>query len=154
AVQPPAAEASAGVRSAVATNQTWQGNNERMIKEGRLQGRVINGLPVTTTAYNDVVYVESSCCVCTGTLISPNVVLTANHCLDNKFGQEVQVREVRFGNDIRTGEAIRVQSQHRIRNGASDIAILILSRRTTVAPRPIATQEQLNAASSVQVVGF
>jgi hypothetical protein len=150
AVQPLVEEASTRLRSSIANDQTWQANNQQM----RLQPRIVFGVPVTTNEYDNVVYVESSCCICTGTLISPNVVLTADHCLFNKFNQEVQVREVRFGNDLRTGEAIRVKSQHRIRNGASDIAILILSRRASVAPRPIATQTQLNAAVSVQVVGF
>lgn len=61
---------------------------------------IINGTPDTSQAHMAAValtYGPTSLAFCTGTLITPNVVLTAAHCLENVQAQSVQIF---FGNDV------------------------------------------------------
>jgi secreted trypsin-like serine protease len=90
---------------------------------------------------------------CTGTLIAPNVVLTAGHC------KSLHAR-VFIGNDIRkAGQVVRIARHIRHPDYGSgnkhDLMLLILSKKVTgVKPRPLATAKLVDAATDARVVGF
>ncbi len=52
---------------------------------------IFNGSPDTNPAHMAVVYLDTGSMLCTGTLISPEVVVTAGHCLDRVLASRVSV---------------------------------------------------------------
>jgi endonuclease G len=93
---------------------------------------------------------------CSGTLIAPNVVLTAGHCT------EMKMQRVLFGSKISEPKAKVVGVKSVIPYPdytpppmpANDLCLLILEKDAPVAPVSIATTQQLAAASEVHLVGF
>jgi secreted trypsin-like serine protease len=90
---------------------------------------------------------------CTGTLIAPNVVLTAGHC-------EVLHTRVFVGNDVEAKGRVFKVSRH-VRHPRwderfhNDVMLLILEKKITgVKPRPMASAALIDAASDGRVVGF
>ena len=137
-------------------------NDPRYLKNARelarrTQGgvRVIGGVPVPQRQFLDCVAVGGDTqWGCTGTLIAPNVVLTAGHCA------RVATR-VFFGHDVtKPGIVVQVKSQHRHpdyrRNGKqNDLMVLILNQPVTnIAPRPLAEKSMIDEATDGRVVGF
>jgi hypothetical protein len=137
-------------------------NDERYLKNARelarrTQGgvRVIGGVPVPAREFLDCVGVGGDThWGCTGTLIAPNVVVTAGHCAS------VATR-VFFGSDVsKTGKIVNVKERHRHpeyrQNGKqNDLMILILHDAVTnIAPRPIAAKTTIDTATDGRVVGF
>ena len=85
---------------------------------------------------------------CTGTLIAPNLVVTADHCKE-------ATRVFLNGNDIskpNEGETIAVL--HQLEHPEVDLRILVLERPATVKPRPIAQGAEIQQTKSAMVVGF
>ena len=72
---------------------------------GALQGRVVNGTPDLDPAHAAVVAVVSPASLCSGTLISPRVVLTAAHCAEGVTAADL---EVRFGSNVRAATPVEV----------------------------------------------
>jgi len=125
--------------------------------------RIVGGRPTHRTEFPEC------CCVggkgphgndfyfCSGTLIAPNVVLTAGHCT------EVEIQRVLLGGssiDDPDAEVIGVRTVLR-HSGyqadpvfANDLCLLVLERDATPAPAPLATAGQLATAASVHLVGF
>lgn len=118
---------------------------------------VIGGRPVSRGDWPDVVAVLGDTGACSGTLIAPDVVLTAGHCV------EIQPRVV-IANTVdyatAAGERIPVKWaraypdwEHRY-----DIAVLVLDHVAKPRPRAIATaclaNDYLGAGKAVQVIGF
>jgi secreted trypsin-like serine protease len=104
--------------------------------------------------------------VCTATVISPTVLLTAAHCVDPaSIGPGMQT-EVIFSPDISrpapgtvvTARETHFDPQFNINNlgGAHDIAVVILPAPTSIAPKPInrapVTDALLN--QPVRLVGY
>lgn len=98
-----------------------------------------------TTGYRDCVMVggvRGWCC--SGTLIAPDVVLTAGHC-ESSCGTP---QRVFFGHDVRgAGYEVAVVERHRHvdyrRNGGyprNDLMLLVLSRRVGEPVRPLASR--------------
>lgn len=95
--------------------------------------------------------------LCTGTLIAPNLVITAGHCMG--FG----IDSVKLGvNDWTSsgGESIPVtrEIEHPNWKSTYDIGLLILARDSTYAPRVLATgcalERSLEDGAPVHIVGY
>lgn len=117
--------------------------------------RVIGGQPVKAGAFLDCVAVGNDAqWGCTGTLIGPNTVLSAGHCVD------VSTR-VFLGNDVsKPGVTVRVKKrvrhpQYHQGGKRNDLVVLVLEREVAnVPPRKLATRALIDAATDGRVVGF
>ncbi|MEO6777175.1 MAG: trypsin-like serine protease [Kofleriaceae bacterium] len=117
---------------------------------------VVGGSTVASGAYPDVALVVAPMALCSGTLIAPDVVLTAGHCIDT------HPTEVLLGSVDYTkvgGEVIAVKSATAYPSWQTefDVGVLVLDHASAAAPRPIAsacTAKDLEAGNDVTVVGF
>jgi hypothetical protein len=129
-------------------------NARKLIRD---RGRIVGGVP--TSDFPDCVAVGSDdgwCC--TGTLVAPNVVVTAGHCVDGGCASRVFVGEdAAIPND---GQVIRVQDavahpDYQPPSPTQDLAVLILSDAVDdVPPRAIADAEVLQAAATARLAGY
>ncbi|MEZ4400356.1 MAG: trypsin-like serine protease [Kofleriaceae bacterium] len=91
---------------------------------------------------------------CTGTLVTPTLVLTADHCRDP------QLDAVLIGTNslARPGDGERIRVIEQLAGpGAFDVALLVLERPSTIAPRLLATgwaQSQIVDGAAVELVGY
>ena len=91
---------------------------------------------------------------CTGTLIAPDVVITAGHCIGGIAGVLLDTNDYTSG-----GEYIRVTKEIEYPNswGTVDIGLLLLEKESKVKPRLIAQEcvlDELYDGSNVQIVGY
>lgn len=85
---------------------------------------------------------------CTGTLIAPNLVVTAGHCTGS-------TRVFLKGSDIRVpdeGEIIRVSRT--VVHPDTDLRVLVLEQNSTVTPRHVARGSQVGQPTKALLVGF
>lgn len=85
---------------------------------------------------------------CTGTLIAPNVVVTADHC-------EQVTRVFLSGTDIskpEEGETLRVVRQ--LSHPEVDLKVLVLAKDSQVKPRHVAQGAEVTGAAMTMLVGF
>ncbi len=123
----------------------------------RTQGgtRVIGGTPVPKKEFLDCVAVgNDNQFGCTGTLVAPDVVVTAGHC--TSFATRVF-----FGSDVtKQGRTVSVKARHRHpdyrKDGKqNDLMVLVLEERiTNIASRAIAPKAAVDKARDGRVVGF
>ena len=124
---------------------------------GPAEAPVVGGTPVPAGNWRDVVAVFAEDSICSGTLIAPDVVLTAGHCVE-AGPVEVLVDTVDYGDP--GGDIIPVKWsraypdwQHRY-----DIGVIMLEHVARPKPRMIAsactTRELLVAGAEVRAVGF
>jgi hypothetical protein len=107
-----------------------------------IDGRVTHQFPDCCAVGNALGY------YCSGTLIAPNVVVTADHCKGVS-------RVFLGGHDVSKpsdGETIAVKNQFSHRE--VDLRILILEHPSTVKPRPVARTDQAAKAKSAMLAGF
>lgn len=95
---------------------------------------------------------------CTGTLIAPNVVLTAGHCISYDPPDRVLVGASALSRP-EEGQTITIQRAIEYPNSWNtvDAGLLILSQPATVTPRTIATgwaRFDIKNGAAVQLVGF
>jgi secreted trypsin-like serine protease len=129
--------------------------NARELARRALGGiRVIGGKPVREGEFLDCVAVGSDAqWACSGTLVGPNVVLTAGHCA-------AFATRVFFGNDVtKSGKVVAVRQRvphPKYRQGKhNDLMVLLLQERvTTVQPRKMASKSLIDGTTDGRVVGF
>lgn len=126
--------------------------NARKLIEDRQ--RIVGGVPTGDFADCVAIGNPGGWC-CTGTLVAPNVVVTAGHCEAGGCSSRVFV-----GEDVESeGQVIEVQEavphpDYHPPNPTHDLAVLILSQDAAVEPRGIADQATLQAAATVRLAGF
>ena len=123
----------------------------------RSQGgvRVIGGTKVPKGGFLDCVAVGNDAdWGCTGTLIAPDVVLTAGHCAS--FATRIFL-----GGDVRgAGKIVKVRQrvrhpQYRQGGKQNDLMVLLLaSPITNIVPRALAAKALIDQANDGRVVGF
>jgi secreted trypsin-like serine protease len=118
--------------------------------------QVVGGTDVPSGTHPDVVLVVAPTALCTGTLVAPDVVLTAGHCIDTQ-PKEVLVGSVDYakpgGDVIAVKQAIAYPDwQHEF-----DVGVLVLEHPAAPRPHAIASAciaKDLKAGAAVTVVGF
>ena len=137
----------------------FQESTKRLLKKAQGGMRVLGGRPVPVGELPDCVAIGCSTeWLCTGTLIAPNVVLTAGHCAGcSDF--------VFFGNDTRgvrpgkkgAGSIVKVSDREvppKFDGVRDDLMLLILDTRVKIPPRTLATTAQIDGARDGRVAGF
>jgi secreted trypsin-like serine protease len=118
--------------------------------------RIIGGIP--TSDFPDCVAVGSDAgWCCTGTLVAPNVVVSAGHCVAGGCASRVFVGQ--NVDEPGAGEVISVLTasahpEYAPPQPNHDLSVLVLSEDASVEPRAIAGDVMLRAAGSVRVTGF
>jgi uncharacterized protein (TIGR03382 family) len=118
---------------------------------------VVGGSPAAPGAWPDAVAVLSAEAACTGTLITPDVVLTAGHCIDTQPAVVV-VDTVDYGKP--GGEPIQVRASLAYPGweGAYDVGVVLLEHPASARPRLVAAtctvSEALVVGTAVHLVGF
>ncbi len=117
---------------------------------------VVGGTTVPAGAYPDVALVVAPMALCTGTLIAPDVVLTAGHCIDTN-PKEVLIGSIDYLQPA--GEVIAVKSATAYPSWETqfDVGVLVLDHASTAKPRPIAaacTAKGLEIGATLKLVGF
>jgi secreted trypsin-like serine protease len=128
-------------------------NVRELAKRTARNTRIIGGSAVGKEFPDCVAVGDDEQWGCTGTLIAPNVVLTAGHCL------QLHTR-IFVGNDVeKTGRTFQIARhvRHPKWDGHlnNDLMLLILAKPVTgVKPRALATSSLIDAAIDGRVVGF
>ncbi|KAJ2785888.1 hypothetical protein H4R18_000277 [Coemansia javaensis] len=141
------------------------------------QPRIIGGRPATSSEFQSTVFlymydgVSSGGNVCTGSLIAPNVVLTANHCLYKEGSSGLYERYVAADFTVTTGHAAPDLSAgitggysvsqvighpgFTMTNLKNDLALLILSRPVPSTIPPIKIyQGSYTTKTPIRAAGF
>ncbi|NBX83868.1 hypothetical protein EBQ90_12430 [bacterium] len=116
---------------------------------------ILNGNPIASSEYPSVGLIKGANFICTGTLISSDVVLTAGHCVVDSSGNLTQLKFTLDSNYSTASNWTTVSSIKR--NASKDIAIVKLATpRTGVQPSEVSlsplTQAHLNR--NVEIVGY
>jgi secreted trypsin-like serine protease len=135
------------------TDPVYLQNSRKLIKS---RDRIVGGVP--TSDFPDCVAVghRNGWC-CTGTLVAPNVVVTAAHCVPSCAQRVFVGEDVAFPQDGRTIDVRQAVAHHGYRppDPTDDIAVLILAESVDdVTPRPIASRAALGSAFAVRLAGY
>jgi len=117
---------------------------------------VVGGTAVPPGMWPDAVAVLAPTAACTGTLVAPDVVLTAGHCIETN-PRVVVVDTIDYAQP--GGEVIAVASAHAYPQWEThyDVGVLVLAHPAKTKPRAIAaacTAAKLVDRARVEVVGF
>jgi secreted trypsin-like serine protease len=128
--------------------------NIRKLVKQKPNERIVGGSAVEGAEFDDCVAVgDDEQFGCTGTLIAPNVVLTAAHCESLHTRVFVGNSLSKKGREFRIREHLRHEKFDNKFN--NDLMILILEKKVTgVKPRALASKALIDAATTARVVGF
>lgn len=130
------------------------------------QERIFHGLPATEGALNGTVAVFlDGGGLCTGSLVAPQVVVCAAHCLVEENGESVQAKNVYVGlnvNEVDTRNQYNVRAQfahpnYNAANNQNDISVLILDQpisSSVATPYRIADEQLIGSHDVVTLAGF
>ena len=119
---------------------------------------IVGGTKAKPGEWPDVVAVLGTQGACTGTLIAPDVVLTAGHCIE--IEPKLVIADTIDYGVATAGERIPVKWARAYPGWehAYDVGVLMLEHVARTAPRAVATQcaveAELSAARPVRVIGF
>ncbi len=156
------ARAKAAKLASLVNDPTWRENSKKLFAErmkANSKMRIIGGEHALEGEYPDCVTVGSptSFC-CTGTLIGPNVVLTAGHCGDGGCAQRIYVGiDANHPNPAKIYKVKKAIVHEKFNHFtlANDLTVLILEKDVAgVTPRKIAATADIEASFSVRLVGF
>ncbi len=100
---------------------------------------------------------------CTGTLISPRVVMTAKHCICNtQTGERLTPEglEIGYGSTIEGGTAYETVQEIRTTEGSCseiegrDLAVVLLTRAGSLTPLPIVRNSPPDSGDTVKGIGY
>lgn len=118
---------------------------------------VVGGTTVPPGAWPDAVAVLARDAMCTGTLIAPDVVITAGHCIETN-PVEVVVGSVELARPGGTVIMVKKAVAYPKWQETYDVGVLVLEHPAPVAPRAVASactaKEHLVTGAKVHVVGF
>src|SRR6185312_5878379 len=122
-----------------------------------LESPVVGGTPVPAGEWPDTVAVLASNAMCSGTLIAPDVVLTAGHCIDT-HPKVVVVGSIDLAKPGGTVIAVKSATAYPKWQSTYDVGVLVLDHAAPAHPRAVASRcsinEHLAAGEKVHVVGF
>jgi secreted trypsin-like serine protease len=115
--------------------------------------RIMGGTKVASTSFPDCVAVgDDTDWSCTGTLIAPDVVVSAGHCAGVAtrvfFGNDVTKK----GSVVRVERAVRHPAYNKSKN--NDLLLLILEKRVKVRVRRLAKSALIDKSTDGRAVGF
>jgi MYXO-CTERM domain-containing protein len=124
---------------------------------GRPSPPVVGGSPAERDRWNDAAAVYfGDVPGCTGTLIAPDVVLTAGHCIDGV--DQVMLGEVDLDSEAAEIIPVAREVEHPNSFTTYDVGLLILERPSAFTPRVIATgcvlERYLDNGAPVAIVGW
>lgn len=122
------------------------------------EAEILGGADVPVGKWQDAAAIRTNNnWFCTGTLIAPNVVLTAGHC-NADLPNNVLVGTSSLSRPSE-GEVIPVEQRIEYSNSqrTADLLVLVLDRDSKFEPRPIATgwaRAEIRNGAMVEIVGF
>jgi trypsin len=141
------------VRGSVESDDRYRRNLASMLQNPT--DRIWGGRRAPVGSFPDAVAVRGSGALCSGTLIAPNVILTAAHCHCGGVNSEAIFGET-IRNSTETIPIDRSQSliacEERLRQG--DLAVMFLRRPSNAAPRRFANSDWIDGAPQIRIVGF
>ena len=122
------------------------------------EAAIVGGSDVAVGKWQDAAAIRTNNdWFCSGTLIAPNVVLTAGHCNED-LPNNVLVGTSSLSRPTE-GEIINVKTriEYPTSQRNADLLVLVLERDSKFEPRPIATgwaRAEIKNGAAVQIVGF
>jgi secreted trypsin-like serine protease len=149
---------SATKRLSVDDDSRFRANTLQMVRQttSGAQPRIFGGTTVIASGYPDAVSVQGPGGYCTGTLIAPNVVLTAAHCQCGNVNKTVAI-----GVNLQRPDQVISVLRGIAMNGCTDnlrgkdVALLFLEKSpTNVSPRVLTKAASIANIVDIVAVGF
>lgn len=130
--------------------------NNLVALTGAADGRIYGGLP--TTAYLNTVAVSGATALCTGTVVSKNAVITAQHCYCDGATKQIFIGAdmLQPGMTYKVSRAIPMRSCDAPISREADVALLFVDTPfpSSVVPAKFASTADIDSSKTLRAVGF